>query len=383
MRFLCFTQFFLPELGGMQVSNSLLVQGLLEAGHSVKLHIFGRTSKTIKEGSFRQVDHPFSATDLLGHIQVANLLIRECRKQRPDLVLLLDEGITRALGMVPYKVRLPVPVISVNSGSTATRRNSHLKGKLNAWFVRRGYAFLHRIFVADATAGELEARHPYLASKIRRLGRPIPPQFFAEPHNPSSWPPASGLPIFMSSGRASPDKGMDLVLHALAELRERHGTEKVEYWCVGGGPELVNWQNLAQKLQLSKVKFFGHVNFFELHKYYAQAHFFILPSRGDMETFGRVWVEALASSKPVISTRLDNLSSIIYDGENGFFVEPSVESIATCVSRCLVLTSSEYLKMSQIAHETALQYSLSHIVEKLIEGANLSAPVQQTNKAEF
>ena len=102
-----------------------------------------------------------------------------------------------------------------------------------------------------------------------------------------------------------------------------------------------------------------------------------------METFGRVWVEALASSKPVISTRLDNLARVIFDGKNGFIIEPSIDSIANIVERCLVLTSSEYLKMSKIAYETALQYSLSRIIEKLIKGASLSAPVQQTKNADL
>lgn len=365
----------------MQVSNGLLVEGLLEAGHCVELHVLGRAQNVFKEGALRRVDHPFSATDLIGHLRVVKLVFSECRKCRPDLVLLLDESIIRALGLLPFKLFLPTLVFSVNSGSTATRRNIHLKGMLNAWLVRRGYAFLHRLFVSDSTARQLKSRFPYLTSKIRRLGRPIPAQFFAQPQNPPSWPPKKVLPILMSSGRASPDKGMDLILYALAELRKRHGNEMMEYWFIGDGPELLNWRNLTKDLQLSRVKFFGHVNFLELHEYYAKAHFFILPSHGEMETFGRVWVEALASSKPVISTRLDNLSNIIYDGKNGFFVDPSVDSIANIVERCLLLTKSEYFEMSQTAYHSALPYSLSNIIAKLIKCAGHSAPVDGSEDA--
>ena len=170
----------------MQVSNSLLVQGLLDAGHSVDLHIFGRTSNTTHdEVLLKQVCHPFSAIGLFGHLQVVNLLIRECRKRSHDVVLLLDESIARALGLMPIKVRLGLPVISVNSGSVLVRANLHFRGKLHAWLVRRGYAFLHRIFVAEATAAQLETRYPYLQSKIRRLGRPVPPQFFIQPNTSS------------------------------------------------------------------------------------------------------------------------------------------------------------------------------------------------------
>lgn len=365
MKILCFTQFFLPELGGMQVSNSLLVQGLRELGHEIELHILGRPAQTRKDGLFRQFDHPFSATDLLGHLRVARLVMHRCRELSPDMVLLLDESVVRALGMLPFKAAFGTRLVSVNSGSTATRRNSHLKGKLSAWFVRRGYRLLHKIFVADATASQLEKRLPYLAPRVRRLGRPIPSQFFIEPKDPPDWPSATGVPIFLSSGRASVDKGIHFVLQALAQLKEVYGAEKIEYWCIGGGPELESWRQLAQKLKLTKVLFFGYVDFFELHEYYAKADFFILPSKD--ETFGRVWVEAMASSKPVVSTQLNNLSNIVFDGKNGFLIQPNTDSVRMGIERCLSLTGDEYLRMSRMAYETASEYRLSCIVGELID----------------
>ena len=366
----------------MQISNGLLVRGLRDAGHSVELHILGRNSKTIIEKSYMEVGHPFAADRLSGHLKVANLFFRQIRSKRPDLVVLLDESIVRVLGLLFFKIKFSAPIVSINSGSTVTRRNVHLKGLLNAWLVRRGYSFLERLFVADATAEVLGTRHPYLTAKIRRLGRPIPPEFFHVTKSPLAWPNINGLPIIMSSGRASADKGIDIVLRALAELRDASGKETVEYWYIGSGPELGSWRALAEELKLSKVRFLGYVEFRNLHKYYSQAHFFILPSRGEMETFGRVWVEALAASKPVISTRLDNLSNIIFDGKNGFLVDPTVDSIAGSLQRCLMLSKLEYLNMAEAAHQSVLQYSLSSVIEKFTEELEIFNPGRQLLETE-
>ena len=70
----------------------------------------------------------------------------------------------------------------------------------------------------------------------------------------------------------------------------------------------------------------GHINYSELPFHYSKAHFFILPSQNEGETFGRVWVEAMALSKPIVSTGLDNLTNLVSDGVNGFIVDQMLQA---------------------------------------------------------
>lgn len=368
MKILCFTHFFLPELGGMQVSNTLLIEGLRESGEEVELHVLGRSDVFREDGLHSRFEHTFSATGLIGHLKVFWLVLSRTKKLSPDLVILLDAGVERAVAIAPRTVfNLKTKIISVNSGSIATRDNQHIRGKLHALLVRKGYKLFDRIFVADATAERLKELYPQLVPKIRCLGRPIPKEFFNEPKPDSNWPLEIDTPIFISAGRAESYKGIGLVLEALRQLKENNGTEVLEFWYVGDGPELENWKRMAERFGLSKVKFLGHINFNDLPKIYNMAHFFILPSQYENETFGRTWVEAMACSKPVISTSVNNLSKIVFDGKNGFLVEPNADSVKNAIDRSLGLSGEEYNALSTGAYQTACKYELSKVVDDLLQ----------------
>lgn len=352
----------------MQVSNSLLVQGLREKGVDVELHVFGRKESFHEESNFRKIEHNFSASNLLGHLRVARIVHARLKDAAPDMIILLDAGVERSISFLPnFMFRAKSKIISVNSGSIATRQNLHLKGKLHSWLIRNSYKVIDRIFVADATAKLLKARYPSLMPKIRNLGRPIPKSFFIERQSPRDWPPKAGLPIFLSAGRASSDKGMHLVLEALVQLRDLHGSEIVEYWYLGDGPALKEWQEFVKINSLEKVRFLGHIDFGDLRAYYEKAHFFILPSMGEMETFGRVWVEGMALGKPVVSSTLDNLVNLVSDNINGFLIETNADSVRRAIDRCLSLSVEEYSRISNEAYETASNYELSRVVERLLK----------------
>ena len=60
----------------------------------------------------------------------------------------------------------------------------------------------------------------------------------------------------------------------------------------------------------------------------------VMPS--DSEPFGRVAIEAMVLSKPVVGTRAGGLPEIVRDGETGLLVVPRFpESLATACARLL------------------------------------------------
>jgi glycosyltransferase involved in cell wall biosynthesis len=58
----------------------------------------------------------------------------------------------------------------------------------------------------------------------------------------------------------------------------------------------------------------------ELLRLYAQADVFVLPTRADC--FGVVLAEAMASSLPIVTTRVAAITEAVVDGVSGYVIEP-------------------------------------------------------------
>jgi len=86
-----------------------------------------------------------------------------------------------------------------------------------------------------------------------------------------------------------------------------------------------------------KVFFLGKIENDQLINYYDACKIFCLPSVSPAETFGIVLLEAMARSKPVISTELGTGTSWVnVDGETGFVVSPrSSEELSNAINKIL------------------------------------------------
>lgn len=368
MRLLCATQFFAPGVGGMQISNTLLVEGLAEHGMEIELLVFGQEGEDGSGERVRRRNHPFDGRSLSSLHRAASEVVAHVRRAPPDCVLLLDEGIVRGFGTLALPRRRGIPFASVNSGSTLTRGDRHFRGRANAWLVRRGYAWLERLFVARATAEELPATYPAVAARVRELGRPLPDAFFEAPAAPERLRQLVGddRPILFSAARAEEDKGIGLVLEALARLRDRAGAERVHFVYAGDGPALGEWRTRVERDRLGAVHFLGSVPLETVRDGYDGAWMGIFPSLS--ETFGRTWVESFARGLPVISTTSANLRYLVREGENALVVQPTAESVTTGIERALALSPAEHQRMRTAAVASARPYRKREIVDRLIRG---------------
>ncbi len=132
---------------------------------------------------------------------------------------------------------------------------------------------------------------------------------------------------------ADPRKNVNLVLQALARLKEQHD---FSYTVVGDGPLRPNLEKLALELGLDgRVRFAGFVRNHELRCLLAGSDLFVLTSsvhRGSHEGFGISYLEANACGTPVLAARLAGAVEAVSEGVSGFFVDtPSVESIAAAL----------------------------------------------------
>lgn len=111
-------------------------------------------------------------------------------------------------------------------------------------------------------------------------------------------------------GRLSPEKGVDVLLRAMKEVRG------LECAIVGDGPERDRLERLAEELDLSNVTFLGALYGSELDREIARAKAVVIPSRS-YETFGLTALEAYAFGKPVIASRVGALPEVVREGETG------------------------------------------------------------------
>ena len=121
------------------------------------------------------------------------------------------------------------------------------------------------------------------------------------------------------AGVLTPVKGVDVLLDALALLRDRgHAVPLV---LAGDGSARESLERQAERLGLrSLVTFRGHVDQRELCRLMATAHALVLPSHS--EGFGLVCIEALACGTPVVASNVGGVREIVRDGFNGHLVPP-------------------------------------------------------------
>ena len=122
---------------------------------------------------------------------------------------------------------------------------------------------------------------------------------------------------FFSLALLTHKKGMDILIKAFANKFK--GKSNIELVIGGDGEERANLERLASDMGVKdQVIFLGELNREQAVREMQQCDCFILASR--FETFGVVYIEALACGKPIIGTRTGGPDGIINE-KNGFLVD--------------------------------------------------------------
>lgn len=125
-------------------------------------------------------------------------------------------------------------------------------------------------------------------------------------------------------GRLEPVKGLLVLLEAMAGLRDHH--PDMQLTVVGDGSARSAIEAEAQRLGLTDmIDFVGYKTQDEVAALLPLSDMLVLPSFA--EGVPVVLMEAMASGKPVIASRVAGVQELVEDGVNGFTV-PSGDSIA-------------------------------------------------------
>lgn len=134
--------------------------------------------------------------------------------------------------------------------------------------------------------------------------------------------PDNGTPVIMLPGRLTQWKGQDLFIESLALIKD------IPFYaiCVGETEENSSFtKKLYERIRRNglqeKVKLVGHCS--DMPAALSVADLVVSASSSQPEAFGKVAIEAMAMSKPVVSTRHGGSLETIVEDETGWFVPPS------------------------------------------------------------
>ena len=288
-----------PDINGVALTCGKIVDGLASLGAEIHLFQTVATDKLDEPELTVHTIHglklPFYRDVKLGR-PCTSLLKREWRKRRPDLVLIVTEGL---LGHSAMKAAtgLGIPVFSeyhTNFQQYTRFYGVSLIEKLVNAHLRRFHNRAEVSFVPTDEIRKTLSRQGYM--NLVTVARGVDTELFNPAQRSQALRRQWGLQeedlAVLYVGRVAAEKNIDLAVRAFRRVQLLN--PRAKFVLVGDGP-------VRQRLQRENPDFIycGMQRGEELARHYASADLFVFPSL--TETFGNVLIEALASGLPAVA----------------------------------------------------------------------------------
>ena len=319
LRLAVVTETWPPEVNGVAMTLSRLVQGLCERNHHVQLvrprqarGDHGASDAAFEEKLIRGMPIPRYPQLKLG-LPSRKMLQASWTLRRPDLVHIATEG---PLGWSALKAarHLRIPVTS----DFRTNFHSYSQHYGLGWLRKPISAYLRK-FHNQTQCTMVPTRA--LRTELRALGferlevvaRGVDTHLFNPDLHSNTlrahWGAGPADLVLLVVGRLASEKNLDLALEAFEAMRSVNAGVRLVF--VGDGPMR---ESLEQRCPTAQ--FAGTLSQSELARCYASADLLLFPSL--TETFGNVTLEALASGLPVLAFDCAAAAEWIVQGHNGW-----------------------------------------------------------------
>ena len=152
-----------------------------------------------------------------------------------------------------------------------------------------------------------------------------------------------------------PRKNIDKLVLAVNDLPEFNLT------VIGNGKKFNKLKNIAK----NNITFTGQLKHSEVINKMKDSDIFILPSVN--ETFGMVYLEAMASGCITVGIRNDGIDGIIKDEENGFLINPTTENIKDILLKIKKLPDEDLKLILQNCYNIVNCYNSADCADRYLQ----------------
>ncbi len=305
------------QVGGIEEKARVLIEAFRARGHAVTVLARGEPGTSSRDG-----DVPVVRSEYHQIPRRARHVARQLRflRERPRATRALRRAVADAGSEVvltlaitsyaPYVSAMAAAtplVLSLEGGEPGGRFTANPRTLRAA--LRRA---THVVACARSLAASALALAPEVGPRLSVIPNGVEPGLFADgrahPH---------ARPYVAAVGRLVPQKGFDVLLEAFARL----DAPEVDLLIAGDGPERRRLEALRERLGLgARVHLLGAVDRATVASLYRGARLVACPSR--WEGLPLVCLEAMASGRAVVASRVDGIPDAVGDGETGLLVPP-------------------------------------------------------------
>ncbi len=248
------------------------------------------------------------------------------KQVKPDVVLTYTIKPNVYGGIACQKMK--IPYIANVTGLGTSIENGGLLSKLVLALYRYGLRKAKCVFFQNPANADFFQSKNVISGKSRIIpGSGVNLEFFeAKPY-----PEDAGESRLLFVGRIMKDKGIEEFLEAIRKVRQ--GGDNVIGDIVGPCEE--DYQPVLKCFEDEGViRYYGLQD--DMRPFYAKAHAVVLPSYHEGKS--NVLLEASASARPIVTTRVPGCQEICEEGVTGFLCAPQdAESLAEAIAKLIHL----------------------------------------------
>jgi glycosyltransferase involved in cell wall biosynthesis len=368
------TETYPPEVNGVALTLSHLVEGLRANGHAVSII----RPRQRKAESCHGTGDPFTTLvrglPLPGYkglqfgLPSGRLFRHNWTHNRPDVVYVATEG-PLGWSAVCAAQHLGIPAFSGFHTNYHSYSKHYRLGCLERLVFRYLCGFHNRSTGTLVPTSDLRDRLQALGFKnVSFMGRGVDSHLFGPqrrcPELRRDWGMSDSDLAILYVGRLAPEKNLGVAVEAYRSMKKKR--ESLKFVMVGDGP-------LRESLQREHpdLIFRGTQTGEQLARHYASADMFLFPS--ETETFGNVTLEAMASGLVVVAYDYAAAKLHIKHKETGVLVPYGDSKAFVDSSASMVWESQAIHRIRQQAREYVASIKWSRVVErfeKLVTGSH-------------
>jgi glycosyltransferase involved in cell wall biosynthesis len=279
-----------------------------------------------------------------------------------------------ACNWVPVVVQLHGPLAMFCENFQWPERDSHLQ-RVGMFLEEYSLKNADVIMACSGSVADLAARYYGIAREsveVVHCGVDTD-VFFPQPEIAQH-----GRPTVLFVGALVENKGIHVLSEAVLSLRHKYPDICLKM--LGDGRDDVR-ESIQKTFQdhgaERNVELLGFVPLDKLPDYYRRAHVFCLPAR--YESFGQVYIEAMACGCPVIASTSGGGAEIIADGRSGLLVPPADVPATARAIDCLLSDPALRQQLSRAGLQQVADYfAMDKYIQRVMAAYEKAVAFSQT-----